>query len=81
VTTVIEHLSNVVHITESRRAAGHAMTYRAGQELLHFTPELVHLADVVGDYLAGDVTKAALMGAFRPFLASVEAAAGEVRGG
>lgn len=73
-TTVIEHLRAVARATEARRAAGHAMTFRAGEEMHRYALELVHLADVVGDYLAGDVTKAALQGAFSPFLLQAEEA-------
>lgn len=68
--TVIEHLSTIARVTEERRRAGHPMTFAAGKELLVHAVDLVRLADAVGDYLAGDITKAALMGAFRPMLES-----------
>lgn len=70
--TVLEHLRVINSATMARRKAGHAMTYAAGQELIRYAPDLVHLAEVVGDYLAGDAPKAALLGAFRPMLAAVE---------
>ena len=73
-TTVLEHLKAVAYATNARRAAGHAMTFAAGEELLRHATELVHLADVVGDYLAGDLDKVDLLRAFHPLLREVEKA-------
>lgn len=73
--TVAEHLRIVAEATAERRAAGHPMTFPAGQEFHRYALDLVHLMAVAGDYLAGDAPKAALQGAFVPFLADVEAAA------
>lgn len=69
-TTVIERLKTIVDVTEGRRAAGHPMTYQAGQALLEHASDLVRLADVVGDFLAGDATKAAVVEAYQPLLAT-----------
>lgn len=72
--TVAEQLRAAAAATAARRVAGHPMTYQAGQQFLRHAPELVHLMIVVGDYLAGDAPKAALQGAFTPFLADAESA-------
>lgn len=70
--TVIEHLRAVASATEHRRAVGHAMTFAAGQELLRHAVDLVRLADVVGDFLAGDADVRALDAAFAPLLRDAE---------
>lgn len=50
-TTVLEQLVAAVDATERRRAAGHAMTYAAVQELLRYAPELVRLAQALEIWL------------------------------